>query len=39
LKTSAVDCGNNYPRTMLDHEKAPGTQFRRPGLQLDTREV
>src|ERR1700674_3852873 len=25
LKTSAVDAGNNCPRTMLDQEKAPGT--------------
>jgi hypothetical protein len=25
LKTSAVDSGNNYPRTMLDHGKALGT--------------
>jgi hypothetical protein len=36
LETSAVDAGNNDPRTMLDHRKAPGTEFRGPGFQLDT---
>src|ERR1700674_5795106 len=36
FKTSAVDCGNNCPRTMLDHKKAPGHVISPPRLQLDT---
>src|SRR4029077_1296989 len=36
FKIGAVDSGNNYPRTMLDHRQVSGTQFRRPCLQLDT---
>jgi hypothetical protein len=38
LKTSAGNSGNNCLLTMLDHRKAPGTEFRCPGFQLDTRE-
>ena len=36
---SPGDAGNNIPRTMLDHKKGWGTEFRGPGFQLDTRNL
>src|SRR5208282_2418234 len=38
LKSGAGGSDNTYPRSMLDHREAPGTVFRGPGFQLDTRD-
>src|ERR1017187_1891379 len=39
LKTSAENSSNSRPLAMLDHGQARGTEFRRPGFQLDTRDT